>query len=233
VDTLVLAGSGPGAAAPADPAAGDIAAANPVEADLTLTGARRATLLAIAGLAVGLLGFGLDVGMLALILAVVLHLAYPTENKPAFGQISWPVLVMLCGVVTYFELLERAGTIEATGRFLAALGSPVLAAFLLCLISAAFSAVGSSAAVITAGITLALPLLAGGSVGALGFTAALAISATAVDICPISSSSALLVAAAPADTRDAVYRGLMRWAMVLVVVAPLVSTAVLVLPGWL
>ena len=36
--------------------------------------------------------------------------------------VSWPVIVMLCGIVTYVELLNRTGTIKATGEFLA--GTP-------------------------------------------------------------------------------------------------------------
>jgi di/tricarboxylate transporter len=229
----VAAGDGPGAAKRPAPASGEAPPDDKNEATLPMTPARCTTLLGIVALAVGLLGFGLDVGMLATIIAVVLQLAHQSANKDAFKQISWPVLVMICGVVTYIDLLNRAGTIKATGALLGSLGSPVLAAFLLCLISAAFSAVGSSAAIITAAISLALPLLAGGGVGALGFAAAIAISATTVDICPISSSSALVVASAPAELRDSVYRGLMRWSLAMVVIAPVVSTAVLVLPGWL
>ncbi|MEV0074066.1 MULTISPECIES: SLC13 family permease [unclassified Amycolatopsis] len=229
---VVAAGGGPGAAAQAAPVSGEVPLDEKPTA-LTLTPARRTTLLGIAALVVGLLGFGLDVGMLAIVIATVLQLAHQSANKDAFGQISWSVLVMICGVVTYIDLLSKAGTIKATGEFLGSLGSPVLAAFLLCLISAAFSAVGSSAAIITAAISLILPLLAGGAVGSLGFAAAIAISATTVDICPVSSSSALVVASAPAELRESVYKGLMRWSLALVVVAPVVSTAVLVLPGWL
>jgi hypothetical protein len=203
------------------------------ETPLSLSPARIATSTAIGVLLCGVLLFGADVGMLALLLAVVLHVAFPSANKAALSQVSWPVIVMLCGVVTYLDLLNRTGTIKATGELLAGLGSPVLAALLLCLVVAAFSAVGSSAAIITAGIALALPLFESGAVGTLGLATALAVSATAVDICPLSSSSALLVANAPVEVRDGLYRGLIRWSVVLAVVAPAATTALLVLPGWI
>ncbi|MCI2419256.1 hypothetical protein MOQ72_17555 [Saccharopolyspora sp. K220] len=228
--TTVLANGGPGAAARPGPSVGNAAPDDTVSP--TFTPAQRTTLLGMAALAVGLLVFGLDVGMLSTIIAVALQLAYPSANKAAFGQISWPVVVMICGVVTYLDLLGRAGTIKATGELLSSLGSPVLVVFLLCLICAAFSAVGSSAGIITAALSLALPLLASGSVGTLAVVAAIAISATAVDVCPISSSSALVVSSAPVEVRGLVYRGLMRWSLALVVLSPVVSVVVLVVPGW-
>ncbi len=203
-----------------------------IEATLSPTPARIATLTAVAVLLFAVLAFGADVGMLALVLAVALHLAFPAVHKAALSQVSWPVIAMLCGVVTYLALLNRTGTIKATGEVLAGLGSPVLAALLLCFVVAAFSAVGSSAAIITAGVSLALPLFEGGAVGALALATALAVSATAVDICPLSSSSALLVANAPTEVRDELYRGLIRWSIAMAVVAPVATTAVLVLPGW-
>jgi hypothetical protein len=203
-----------------------------IETPLSPTPARIATLASIAVLLCGVLAFGADVGMLALVLAVALHIAFPAANKAALSQVSWPVILMLCGVVTYLALLNRTGTIKATGKLLAGLGSPVLAALLLCLVVAAFSAVGSSAAIITAGVALALPLFQGGAIGTLGLATALAVSATAVDICPLSSSSALLVANAPAEVRDDLYRGLIRWSVAMAIVAPVTTTAVLVLPGW-
>jgi hypothetical protein len=54
-----------------------------------------------------------------------------------------------------------------------------------------------------------------------------------VDISPISTNGALCVANADDRERDNVFRQLMTWGMSLVVVAPLLTWVVLVVPGWL
>ncbi len=62
---------------------------------------------------------------------------------------------------------------------------------------------------------------------------ALAISSSVVDISPFSTNGALCVANADEKQRDTVFRQLMIWGMSLVVVAPLVTWLLLVVPGWL
>ena len=56
-----------------------------------------------------------------------------------------------------------------------------------------------------------------------GLVIALAISATVVDSSPFSTAGALVVANAPAAERAVVYRGLLAWAAVMVVTAPLAT----------
>jgi hypothetical protein len=62
---------------------------------------------------------------------------------------------------------------------------------------------------------------------------ALAISSSVVDSSPYSTSGALTVANTPEAERDYVYRRLMQWGFSMVLIAPLVTWLVLVLPGWL
>ena len=187
-----------------------------------------ATLTAIVAVAAGALVFDLDIGMLALVAAVLLHLFLPSSSKGAVGKISWSTVLLICGVVTYVALLQRMGTVRMVGDSVTGIAAPLLAALLLCLIAAVTSAFASSIGVLGALIPLALPFLQAGNVGVTGVVIALAISATAVDATPFSSIGALTVASAPEPEREGLYRGLLKWGFSMVVVAPLATWLVFV-----
>ncbi|HTF52798.1 MAG TPA: SLC13 family permease [Pseudonocardia sp.] len=191
------------------------------------------TLVGLLGLVLGALVFDLNVGFVAVTVAVLLTLAYPQSSKDAINQVSWGAVLLIGGIVTYVALLERTGTIGWLGTSVAGIGAPLLAALLICLIGAVVSAFASTTGILGALIPLAVPFLASGTVGAVGLIAALSISASVVDSSPFSTNGALVVANSPEDGRDRVFRGLMAWGMALVVIAPLLSWGALVLPGWL
>ncbi|GAA3741115.1 di/tricarboxylate transporter [Spinactinospora alkalitolerans] len=210
--------------------------AEPVETGgsaITLTPERGLTVLGIIVLAVGALAFGLDVGLMAITVAVALTLLSPKSSKGAVNQIAWPTVLLICGIVTYVSLMERMGTVDYLGDRVAAIGVPLLAAVLICLIGGAVSAFASTTGILGALIPLAVPFLLGGEVGAIGMITALAISSSVVDSSPFSTSGALVVANAPEEDRNRAFRHLMGWGMSMIVVAPLVTWSVLVVPGWL
>ena len=194
---------------------------------------RSLTLVALLGLAVGALAFQLDVGLLAVTAAVLLSLLSPNDYKGAVAQVAWPTVLLVCGVATYVSLMEENGTIDFLGEGVASLGIPLLSALLLCYIGAVVSAFASTTGILTALIPLAVPLLLGGQLGVVGVITAFAISSSVVDSSPYSTSGALTVANSPEEHRDYVYKRLLQWGMAMVVVAPLVTWLLLVLPGWL
>jgi Na+/H+ antiporter NhaD/arsenite permease-like protein len=200
----------------------------PADETPTLNTARGFTLAGIAALAVGILVLGLNIGLLSLSIAVLLQLAFPAAAAGALARVSWPVIVLICGVVTYVEMMQRAGTIDAAGNTIAGL-SPVLAVFLLSIAAAFISAFASSAGTIAAIVPLALPLVAAGGIGGTAVIAAIAICTIAVDASPFSSTGALAVSSAHPDEERQVFRALLRWSLSLVVVAPVVTTGTLLL----
>ncbi|MBF8186974.1 hypothetical protein ITP53_14735 [Nonomuraea sp. K274] len=192
------------------------------------------TLLGLVVLTVGALFFDLNVGLVAITVAAILSLVSPASAKDSVNQIAWPTVLLVCGIVTYVGVMESIGTIEWLGNEVATIGAPLLAAFIICLIGGAVSAFASTTGILGALIPLAVPFLTGGSaVGAVGLIAALAISSSVVDSSPFSTSGALVVANSPEDKRDAVYKGLMRWGFSMVLLAPLATWIILVVPGWL
>ncbi len=201
--------------------------------DHRLNADRILTLIGLVGLAVGAFAFGLDVGFTALGVAVLLTLISPKSAKGAVDKISWGTVLLIGGIVTYVSLLEDQGTVQWLGDQVATVGAPLLAAFLICLIGAVVSAFASTTGILGALIPLAVPFLLTGQVGAIGLVTALAISSSMVDCSPFSTNGALIVANAEEKDRELVFRRLMQWGMSIVVAAPVLSWALLVLPGWL
>ncbi len=103
---------------------------------------------------------------------------------------------------------------------------------LLCYIGAIVSAFASSVGIMGALIPLAVPFLAQGEIGAVGMVAALAVSATVVDVSPFSTNGALVLAAAPDVDRERFFRQLMAYGGIVVAAVPAVVWLVMVVPGW-
>jgi len=191
------------------------------------------TLIGIAGLAIGALFYGLDVGFMAITVAVLLSLAAPNVTKQAVNKIAWSTVLLICGIVTYVSLMERIGTIDYLGNSVARIGTPLFAAVLICYIGAVVSAFASTTGILGALIPLAVPFLLAGEIGAVGLIIALSISSSVVDSSPFSTSGALVVAHSPADQCDRVFKQLMVWGFSMVAIAPLVTWLVFVVPRWL
>jgi Na+/H+ antiporter NhaD/arsenite permease-like protein len=130
--------------------------------------------------AIAALGFGLNIGFIALTAAVMLQLLFPASGAGADKKIAWSVVLLVCGVVTYVAALQRCGTVGAIGNAIAGLNTPLLTALLMCAVGAVTSAFASSAGILGALIPLAVPFMARGEFGTTGLVCALAISATVV-----------------------------------------------------
>ncbi|MDQ0713168.1 di/tricarboxylate transporter [Streptomyces luteogriseus] len=227
-----------GGANPAQPSPGGTATVTAVPTrsaapDTTrLTPARTATLTSLLALVVAVLVFDLDAGLTAITLAVVLSTAWPEVSRRAVGEIAWPTVLLICGVLTYVGVLDEMGTITWAGEGVGGIGVPLLAAVLLCYIGALVSAFASSVGIMGALIPLAVPFLERGEIGAVGMIAALAVSATVVDVSPFSTNGALVLAAAPDVDRERFFRQLMVYGGIVVAVVPAAAWLVMVVPGW-
>ncbi|UJV43702.1 SLC13 family permease [Streptomyces sp. AMCC400023] len=202
------------------------------EPDTPLTPAITATLASLAALVVAVLAFDLDAGLTAVTLAALLSALWPDDSRKAVTQIAWSTVLLICGVLTYVGVLDEMGTITWAGEGVGGIGIPLLAAVLLCYIGAVVSAFASSVGIMGALIPLAVPFLAQGEIGAVGMIAALAVSATVVDVSPFSTNGALVLAAAPDVDRERFFRQLMIYGGIVVAVVPAVVWLVLVVPGF-
>ncbi|MGW1671727.1 SLC13 family permease [Streptomyces sp. NPDC002324] len=231
--TGLTVGTRPGPAAGTRPASTvGTGTAPTVGTEAVLTPARIATLVSLAVLVVAVLALDLDAGLTAVTLAAVLSAVWPDDSREAVGQIAWSTVLLICGVLTYVGVLDEMGTITWAGEGVGGIGVPLLAAVLLCYIGAIVSAFASSVGIMGALIPLAVPFLAQGEIGAVGMIAALAVSATVVDVSPFSTNGALVLAAAPDVDRERFFRRLMVYGGIVVAVVPAVVWLVLVVPGF-
>ena len=210
--------SGPAQGSGENPEARETAALRPDQA---------ITLLAILGVGLGGLVLQIDMGFLALTAAAFLHLCFPGRAAAADRRIVWSVVLLICGVVTFVSALQRYGTIDLIGLEIAGLGSPLLIAFLLCLLAAITSAVASSTGVLGVMIPLAAPFMMQGQIHVTGMVLAIAISATVVDSTPFSTVGALTLATAPEEEHPQLFRAMLKWGIAMALTAPLITCAFL------
>lgn len=79
----------------------------------------------------GALLFGLDVGFLAMAGAVFIAAFRPDDAREGLQQIGWGVILLIGGMVTYINMLDSSGTIEALANNVSSIGSAAVSALLL------------------------------------------------------------------------------------------------------
>ncbi|MBT2766286.1 hypothetical protein J7J08_01380 [Stenotrophomonas sp. ISL-67] len=198
-----------------------------------VTRERLFTLVGLLGLGIAALIYNLNVGLVSITVAVALALLSPKSQKGAVDGISWSTVLLICGVVTYVGVLEKAGSVDFIGNGVSNIGIPLLGALLVCYVGGIVSAFASSAAVLGATIPLAVPFLLQGHLGAAGVICALAVSSTIVDVSPFSTNGALVVASAAKEERESLFRRFLVYSGLVVVFGPLLAWLLFVVPGWM
>jgi di/tricarboxylate transporter len=187
-----------------------------------------ATLVAIVGLLVSTMAFGLDVGFVALTAAVALTLLAPNRYAECVKNIPWSAVLLVCGVITYVGVLSEIGTIDYLSNLLTSSGSPLLTALAACYIGGVISAFASTAGVLGASIPLAVPVLEQGMLPMLGTISAIGIASSVVDVSPLSTNGALLVANQKSMEPRLFFRRLLLWAVGVIVLAPVLAWLIFV-----
>lgn len=235
-------GSGLGSAAGAGGAGGSgtsgsvATAVLPDTALKPLTWFQAVVLVSIPVLVIGfftitLLDIDLNLGAVALTLAVVLAFIKPDVGRRAISKVDWSTILLLGGIITYVGVLTRLGAIDQLGEAARSVSQPLVAALVICVIAGLVSAFASTIGILGALIPLAVPLLVpGGGLEMTGFIYALAISASLVDCAPFGTTGATIVASGVEEERSRLYRHLASWGMAMVVVGPLLTLGLFVVP---
>ena len=195
-----------------------------------LTRSQVPTLIGLIAMALSVLIFSWDVGIVTITIAIVLTFINPAAGKAAMTKVSWSVVILITGVLTYIAVLQAAGTVEWVSAGISAIGIPLLAALLLFYMSGLISALASSLAIIGVVIALAVPFLESGDVHVGGFVAALAIAATIVDISPFSTNGAMLLANVHSTIRDRYYKQMIGYAGLMCLIGPGLAWVVAAVP---
>lgn len=203
------------------------------ESNIRLSRSQIPTLIGLIAMAVSVIAFGWDVGFVTITIAIILAVISPDAGKAAMSRVSWSVVILITGVLTYIAVLQDAGTVEWVSAGISSIGIPLLAALLLFYMSGLISALASSLAIIGVVIALAVPFLESGDVHVGGFVAALAIAATIVDISPFSTNGAMLLANVDASIRDRYYRQMIGYAGLMCLIGPGLAWVVAAVPTWI
>lgn len=194
------------------------------------------TVLCMSGLVLtvilmSLLGGNPDIGILCFAFASVLTLCDPKSGKTAVAKIDWSTVLLVGGIITFVGVLQTMGAVALLGGAAGAVGTPLLAALVICAIGGLISAFASTTGMLAALVPLALPLVASGDIAGWAVIAALGVCSSIVDVSPFSTVGATFVATVDEDERPRITKLLTRWGLSMVVVGPLMLVGALVIPA--
>jgi di/tricarboxylate transporter len=196
------------------------------------------TLACLAGfvlsvIACALAGLEPDIGVTAFAFGAALTLVTPAIGAPAFQRIDWSTVFAVGGIVTFVGVLQKLGSVDLLAHGAVALGTPLLAATVICMIAGIASAFASTTGILAALVPLALPLAHSGTIPGWALISALGVCASIVDISPFSTTGATLIASAAEEERPRLRQVLLRWGLSMVIAGPIVLVPLLASVGWL
>ncbi|RKO26164.1 C4-dicarboxylate ABC transporter [Pseudarthrobacter phenanthrenivorans] len=179
------------------------------------------TLVGIASLLVLTTVLGLDVGVASLVIAAVLIVLNPSVQKPAVESMPWSAIILVTGIVTYVGMLEEMGALKELQEGIAGLGNSSLAALIASYVVAIVSAFASTTGTLGVISPVIEPIAMDPLLTPIGVVTAIAISSSVVDVSPMSTSGALLMASAQPKDERMFFRALLLWAIAMIGVVPL------------
>ena len=192
----------------------------PAEEGVRLTPIRGFALLALVGLLVLTLGFGVDVGVAALVVSLGLVAVKPSLQKPAIDGMPWSAILLVTGIVTYVGVLDAIGAIDDLEQAISGLGSGSIAALVTSYVVGLVSAFASTTGTLGAITPIVVPLAADPTLTAVGVVTAIGIASSVVDSSPLSTTGALLMANAEGTEEKTFFRALLLWAILMIAVVP-------------
>ena len=179
------------------------------------------TLLVLATVVIGVVGWDLQVGMAALTGAALLSLAGAANEKDAIKRMPWGVVLMVCGVTVLIGVLEKTQGMALFSDLLAKISTPGSATFVVALVTGAVSVYSSTSGVVLPAFLPTVPglveRLGGGDI--LAIASAMSVGGHLVDLSPLSTIGALCIAALP-STEDPkrLFNQLLAWGLSMTVV---------------
>ena len=179
------------------------------------------TVAVIAALLVGVLFFGVNVGMGAFAGAVILAGVGAADHKDAIKRMPWSVIVMMSGVTVLIALMEDTGGLDLFTAALARLATPGTITGVIAFVTGLISVYSSTSGVVLPAFLPTIPglieRLGGGD--PLAIAASMNIGAHLVDLSPLSTTGALCIAAvASGENVRSVFNKLLVWGLSMTIV---------------
>jgi di/tricarboxylate transporter len=183
------------------------------------------TVSVIVSLVVGVIVFGINVGMGALAGAVVLVLLNATDEAQAIRSMPWGPILMVSGVTVLIALIEKTGGIDLFSAILASVSTPESVTGVIALIGGTISVYSSTSGVVLPAFLPTVPglveRLGGGDVLPVAWS--LIVGSHLVDVSPLSTTGALCIAAAQNTDVRKLFRQMLAWGMSMAVVGAIGS----------
>jgi len=179
------------------------------------------TMVVIGALLIGVLFFGVNVGMGAFAGAVILAVAGAADHKESVKKMPWSVIVMMSGVTVLIALMEKTGGLDLFTSALARLATPGTITGVIAFVTGLISVYSSTSGVVLPAFLPTIPglieRLGGGD--PLAIAASMNIGAHLVDLSPLSTTGALCIAAvASGENVRSVFNKLLIWGLSMTVV---------------
>jgi Na+/H+ antiporter NhaD/arsenite permease-like protein len=179
------------------------------------------TMVVIGALLIGVLFFGVNVGMGAFAGAVILAVAGAADHKESVKKMPWSVIVMMSGVTVLIALMEKTGGLDLFTSALARLATPGTITGVIAFVTGLISVYSSTSGVVLPAFLPTIPglieRLGGGD--PLAIAASMNIGAHLVDLSPLSTTGALCIAAvASGESVRSVFNKLLIWGLSMTVV---------------
>jgi di/tricarboxylate transporter len=170
----------------------------------------------IAALIVAVAGLGLNVGMVALIVATVLVLLRTVEEAKAIAKMPWGVILMVTGVTVLIALLQETQGLALITTGIANLSNPATIEPIVGFGVGLVSVYSSTSGVVLPAFLPIVPELAErlGGLDPLPIAWSMNVAASLVDLSSLSTAGALFIAGAAgfADTRK-LFNQLLAWGL--------------------
>ena len=177
------------------------------------------------------IGMDPDIGVLCFAFATVLTLVDPKTGRNAVAKIDWSTILMVGGIITFVGVLQHMGAVDMLGAAASQVGTPLIAAFVICVIGALVSAFASTTGMLAALVPLAIPLVSGGDLAGWAVIAALGVCSSIVDVSPFSTVGATVVSTVDEAERPRASAVLTKWGLSMVVIGPVLTIGALVVPS--
>jgi di/tricarboxylate transporter len=180
------------------------------------------TLGVIGGLIIAVIFFDINVGMGALLGAVLLVLVGAADEAMAIRNMPWGPILMVSGVTVLIALLEKTGGMDLFTALLARFSSETTVTGVTAFLTGSISVYSSTSGVVLPAFLPTVPglitRLGGGD--AMAIASSMNVGAHLVDVSPLSTTGALCIAAAPANTDvRSLFRRMLAWGLSMTLIA--------------
>jgi di/tricarboxylate transporter len=179
------------------------------------------TAIGVAALIVAVAGFGMNVGMAALIIATLLIALRTVDEGKAIARMPWGVVLMVTGVTVLVALLQETEGLALITDGIARLSTPSTIEPVVAFGTGLVSVYSSTSGVVLPAFLPMAPQLAErlGGLDPLSIAWSMNVSASLVDLSSLSTVGALYIAgAAPGADARKLFNALLAWGLSMTVV---------------